>query len=203
MGTLIWLVPAGIAWAVAVRFFWRAGAWLPYFVIGAAGMAFLTVFLLRDVVPGETGLRVATAASVDRIAWLFGIHTRVVGGAPGELLVLGVPYHNEWTQLSIGIECSGLLELAALAGLVAFFPALAWRRRLGVLLAALALSFAANVVRMLVIVGALSFAGQDALDIAHLVLGRLVFFVLTIGIYWFAITRPTLAVVGRRLDEGA
>ena len=73
----------------------------------------------------------------------------------------------------------------------------------GCLLAALALSFAANVVRMLVIVGALWFAGQDALDIAHLVLGRLVFFVLTIGIYWFAITRPTLAVVGRRLDEGA
>ncbi len=31
---------------------------------------------------------------------------------------------------------------------------------------------------------------QASLDIAHVVFGRAVFFVLAIGIYWFAITRP-------------
>ncbi len=64
---------------------------------------------------------------------------------------------------------------------------------------ALLLTFLANVVRMLVIVLALAYGGQAMLDIAHVVLGRLVFFVLAIGIYWFAITRPTIKAVATRL----
>ncbi len=46
---------------------------------------------------------------------------------------------------------------------------------------------------------AVAYGGQSTLDIAHVVFGRAVFFVLAIGIYWFAITRPTLDTVGARL----
>lgn len=95
-----------------------------------------------------------------------------------------------------------MLETAALMGLGLFYPALPLAKRFGVLAAALVLTFAANVVRMLVIVGAVAYGGQDTLDIAHVVFGRAVFFVLAIGIYWFAITRPTLRVVYARLREG-
>ncbi|MCC6961279.1 MAG: archaeosortase/exosortase family protein [Dehalococcoidia bacterium] len=193
------LLAASLCWAVAVRFFWKAGAWLPYFIVGAAGCAILLVFGLRSVVPGELALRHATAASVNAVAWIAGVHTRVSTANPGDLLVVGVPYHNEWTMLSIGIECSGLLETATLAGLVLFFPALPMRRRLIVLAIALGLTFAANIVRMLVIVLAVAYWGQASLDIAHVVFGRAVFFVLAIGIYWFAITRPTLNTVAARL----
>ncbi len=200
---LAWLVPLAIAWALLVRFFWKAGAWLPYYVLGAAGFAFLVVFLAREVLPGETALRALTAYSVDNLAWLFGVRTRVTTASPGDLLVVGVPHHNEWTLLSIGIECSGLLELAALAGLVAFFPALPPGRRTGVLLVALSLTVAANIVRMLVIVVAVAYGGQQALEVAHVVFGRLAFFLMAIGIYWFAITRPTLRVVAARLKEPA
>ncbi|MEO8538628.1 MAG: archaeosortase/exosortase family protein [bacterium] len=201
MGALALLIGIGALWAVAVRFFWKAGAWLPYFVAGAAGCAFLIVVGLREVVPGETVLRAATAVSVNQTAWLLGIHTRVTTANPGDLLVVGVPYHNEWTMLSIGIECSGLLELATLFGLIIFFPALPFPKRLRVLVIALGLTFLANVVRMIVIVLAVAYGGQSTLEIAHVVLGRLVFFVLAIGIYWFAITRPTLSAVSARLKE--
>ena len=203
MTDLLWAIPLAIAWAVAVRFFWKAGAWLPYFVLGATGLAFLAIFMMRDIIPGEDGLRIATAFLVHHTAWLLGIHTELIRPETGDLLVVGVPYHNEWTRLSIGIECSGLLETAALLGLVTFFPAVSKRRRIWLLVAALAFTFLANVVRMLVIVGAVAYAGQEALDIAHVVLGRLVFFLLTIGIYWFAITRPTLATVSARLKASA
>lgn len=199
MVALAWLVPVIIVWAFAVRFFWRAGAWLPYFVLGAAGAAFLLVVGLHEVVPGEDVLRAATAFMVDKTAWILGVNTTVTDASSGDLLVVGVPHHNEWTLLTIGIECSGLLELATLFGLVAFFPALRPAKRLRVLGLALALTFLANVVRMLVIVLALAYGGQAMLDVAHVVLGRLVFFVLAIGIYWFAITRPTIQAVSARL----
>ncbi len=201
MGGVALLVLATVVWAAAVRFFWKAGAWLPYFVGGAAGGAFLLVVLLRAFIPGELVLREATAGAVNEAAWLLGVHTRVTASNPGDLLVVGVPYHNQWTMLSIGIECSGLLELATLAGLVAFFPALSPKKRAGMLALALGLTFLANIARMLVIVLAVAYGGQATLEIAHVVFGRLVFFVLAIGIYWFAITRPTLNAVGARLRE--
>lgn len=201
MGALVWLVPVAVAWAFAVRFFWKAGAWLPYFVAGAAGSAFILVVGMRDVLPGEDLLRAATAALVDQFAWLLGVRTTVTDADAGDLLVVGVPHHNEWTMLSIGIECSGLLELATLFGLVLFFPALPIFKRVKVLIAALVLTFFANVLRMLVIVMAVGWGGQETLEIAHVVLGRIVFFVLAIGIYWFAITRPTLQAVSTRLRE--
>lgn len=199
MVALVVLVLAAAGWALLVRFFWKAGAWLPYFVAGAAGCAFLLIVGLREVVPGETLLRAATAATVNQTAWLLGVHTRVTAASPGDLLVVGVPHHNEWTMLSIGIECSGLLELCTLFGLVLFFPALPMPRRLRVLALALGLTFIANIVRMVVIVLAVAYGGQSTLEIAHVVFGRLVFFVLAIGIYWFAITRPTLEAVSARL----
>lgn len=195
------LIGGAACWAVIVRFFWKAGAWLPYFVAGAAGCAFLLLLLLRDFLPGETLLRAATAGSVNCVAWTLGVHTRVSAANPGDLLVIGVPHHNEWTLLSIGIECSGLLEICTLFGLVLFFPALPMPKRLLVLAAAIGLTFAANIVRMLVIVMAVAYGGQSSLEIAHVVLGRAVFFVLAVGIYWFAITRPTLNAVGARLRE--
>lgn len=201
MVALAWLLPATIGWAAGVRFFWKAGAWLPYFVLGSAGAAFLLVVGLREIVPGEDALRAATAFMVDGSAWIFGVNTTVSDATSGDLLVIGVPYHNEWTRLTIGIECSGLLELATLFGLVTFFPALPAARRIRVLAIALVLTFLANVARMLVIVLALAYGGQAMLDVAHVVLGRLVFFALAIGIYWFAITRPTLNAVAARLKE--
>ena len=199
MVTLAWLLPLTVVWALLVRFFWRAGAWLPYFVAGAAGSAVILVILLRDVVPGETAIRAATAFFVNQSAWAVGVRTKLITANPGDLLVVGVPHHNEWTMLSIGIECSGVLELATLFGLVAFFPALPLAKRMRVAAIALAMTFVANVIRMLVIVAAVAYGGQDALEIAHVVLGRLVFFVLAIGIYWYAITRPTLDTVATRL----
>lgn len=201
MVALALLVPAVVGWALLVRFFWKAGAWLPYFVVGAAGCAFLMVVAMREVVPGEEALRAATAFMVNQSAWLLGIHTRVTASSPGDVLIVGVPYHNEWTLLSIGIECSGLLEMATLFGLVLFFPAMPMPKRLRVLGFALALTFLANIIRMLVIVLSVAYGGQSTLEIAHVVLGRLVFFILAIGIYWFAITRPTLAAVSMRLRE--
>lgn len=201
MVTLAWLLPTCVVWAAAVRFFWKAGAWLPYFVAGAAGSAFLLVVAMRDVLPGEDLLRAATAWAVHHSAWFLGVKTTLSSADAGDLLVVGVPHHNEWTLLSIGVECSGLLELATLFGLVAFFPALPAVSRIKVLVAALLLTFVANVVRMLVIVLAVAYGGQATLEVAHVVLGRAVFFTLAIGIYWFAITKPTLRTVAARLKE--
>ncbi len=200
MAVLLVILGVTLAWAGLVWFFWRAGAWLPYYVIGAAGCAVLIVIAGRELVPLESWVRQGTANGVHLLAPAVGVHTTLRAVDPGELLVVGVPHHTEWTLLSVGLESSGLLECAALVGLVAFFPAQPIRQRAITLLIALALTFAANIVRVLFIVAAVAYGGQDMLDVAHVVLGRIVFFVFAIGIYWYAVTRPALRTVGKRLS---
>jgi exosortase family protein XrtG len=201
VGELIAYLGAAAVWAAAVAFFWRARAWLPYYVLAAAGSAILLVVAAREFIPLEDMLRVSTASSVHLLAPLLGIRTTLDHIDAGSLMVIGVPHHNEWTVLSVGLESSGLLELAALFGLVAFFPASGSLSRVGIISVALALTFAANVLRVLIIVASVAYLGQESLDFAHIVLGRLVFFVIAIAIFWFAITRPTLRRVTARLAE--
>lgn len=197
--TLSWLVPLALAWLALTWFFWKAGAWLPYFVVGSAGLALLAVVAARDVFPLELWLREATAHSVSLVGRVVGVQTSLTTAEAGSLIVVGVPHHNEWTLLTISLECSGLLESAALLGLIVFYPAQSLPRRATILVVATAATFAANIVRMLVIVTAVAYLGQGALEVAHLVLGRMVFFALAIAIYWLAITRPTLATVSARI----
>ena len=198
MDPVILLLFATVGWGAVVLFFWRARAWLPYYVLGASGAAVLMVVFSREVFPVELWLRESTAYSVHGIAGLFGLST-TLAQEPGTLMVIGVPHHQEWTNLTVGLESSGLLESAALFGLLAFFPVGDARSRTVTLVIALAASFGANVIRVLIIVTVVSYAGQGSLDFAHIFLGRIAFFLMAMVIYWYAITRPTLRVVGDRI----
>ncbi len=189
---------AAVGWGALVLFFWRARAWLPYYVLGASGAAVLVVVFSREVLPLELWLRMATAHSVNAVANLVGLRTSLTSD-PGNLLIIGVPHHAEWTNLTVGLESSGLLESAALFGLLAFFPAGSGLSRMRTLVLALAATFVANVIRVLVIVVSVAYAGQGSLDFAHIFLGRIAFFIMAMVIYWYSITRPTLRVVAERL----
>ena len=201
MAPVVLITAAALAWAGLVIFFWRAKAWLPYYILASAGSALLIVVAGRELFPLEFAIREATAWSVNHVAPLTAVKTSIERVDPGSLLVIGVPHKTEWTHLTVGLESSGLLEMAALFGLVAFFPAQGLRWRALTIVLATVLTFLANIVRVTMIVAMVGWLGQGWLDVAHVVLGRIVFFLLAIGIYWYAITRPTLRVVGKRIAE--
>jgi exosortase/archaeosortase family protein len=50
----------------------------------------------------------------------------------------------------------------------------------------------ANILRMLIIVVMLNRLGKEALVLAHMYVGKAVFFLLALGIFWFLITFATL-----------
>ena len=73
--------------------------------------------------------------------------------------------------------------------------------RIATIAIALVATFSANVIRVLIIVTVVSYAGQGSLDFAHIFLGRIAFFFMAMIIYWYAITRPTLRLVGARIQS--
>jgi len=100
----------------------------------------------------------------------------------------------------IGIECSALLEMAAFAGLVAFYPAFGRGKKVGIIATGVAATYAINVVRILIIVGMIAMLGTDWVFFAHAVVGRMFFFTGVVIVYWLLITRPTVLVVRSRIE---
>jgi exosortase family protein XrtG len=179
-------------WLAAVVFLRVYRIWLLFYMIGAAGCAYWIVLLSRGIADIEPALAYSVAWSVHGIAELMQVPTRIFEGAPGVLLVMVISQDIGWTALQIGVESSALLEISVFVSLVLFYPGWTWRRRSATALAGVAATWLANVVRMLVITFMLHDLGKNALVLAHTYVGKAIFFLLTVAIYWYLITGPSV-----------
>lgn len=137
-------------------------------------------------------IQASTLASVS--AWL-GLPLETLGRA-----VLVVPDPTGWSVLSIGIECSTLIEASVFAGILLFYPRFNPAERMLRLTAGLGATFLINLARLAVIVGMVATFGKATVPLAHAVVGRLVFFLGIVVVYWRMLTMPTLKIVKRDLE---
>ncbi len=187
-------------WLLAVLFFRLNRIWLPYYIVGSVGLAFLLIYIGRNT-PIEPWLQTAVAQGVHAVSQVLQIPTNTFDAAPGALMVLVVSQDIGWTMLQVTVESSGLLESGVILGMLAFYPAWSAHKRASYIVLALLLTYVANIIRLLVIVATLHLLGKDSLLISHTIIGRAVFFIGVIAIYWFLLTRPTLGEVRKKLDE--
>jgi len=116
---------------------------------------------------------------------------------------LAIQNHVGWGVFDIGVECSALLEIAAFVGLAAFYPAFRAPRRLSTIAIGAAATYAINIARILIIVGMISALGTSWVFIAHAVVGRVFFFTGIVVVFWYLMTRPTVATVSAKIDPSA
>lgn len=181
-----------ILWCGLVAFLRYARAWLPFYVLGAVGSAYWLILFFGNSFGLEPILAHSVAWMVHVVSNLVGIPTRIFEGAPGVLLVLVIFQDIGWTVLQVGIESSGLLEISVLISLLLFYPGWSTKRRIKLILFGSAAMWCANIIRMVVIVVMLNQFGKEALVLAHMYIGKAVFFLLVIAIFWTIITRTTL-----------
>lgn len=202
MTILLWLV-AILLWVAALAFFRSGRIWLPYYLTGSVGFAVGLVLLGQGPLGLERALEWVTARGAGLGAAALGIPTRVLPGVADATLVMVLHQPIGWTVLPVGIETSGLLEEAAIAALTLFYPLRGAARRARIVVAGLAATAVANIVRVVVILAMLHLGGKEALFLAHNVVGRGIFFALVVGIYWLALTAPTVRQLQQKLAEAA
>ena len=172
----------------------RSRQWLSYYLWSCAGLAILLINVglasgLHDQVVRIEMQHVQS--SVQR--W---IETRPLGV---DKLMISDP--TGWSILLIGTECSALLEIACLLGLVIFYPRIEPTRRLYMVIAGMGATYALNIGRLVIIVLMTHYLGKQFVMVAHTIVGRLFFFTGTILAYWHLIKRPTIALVARDVRE--
>ncbi|MFC6165360.1 MULTISPECIES: exosortase family protein XrtG [Lactiplantibacillus] len=95
--------------------------------------------------------------------------------------------------MSIDYECSGIIETCAFVALVSFFPTYERKEKVFYALFGLIYIYAINVLRLCIVVVIVHFGGGQTFFLAHSVIGRLVFYVLIIALYYNVFTYSQLA----------
>jgi exosortase family protein XrtG len=166
--------------------------------MGAVGCAYWLILVFGNMLGLEPFLAHSVAWMVHFISNLIAIPTRVFESSPGLLLVMVIAQKIGWTALHVGVESSGFLEISVLVSLLIFYPGWSILRRVKLIaLGGLAI-WSANILRMLIIVVMLNRLGKEALVLSHMYVGKAVFFLLAVGIFWFLITFATLKDLERR-----
>lgn len=186
------LIPLLVIWLAAVAFLRAYRIWLLYYLVGAVGCAYWLILVASNVLQLEPALAHSVAWTVHGVSNLAGIPTRIFVNAPGVLLVLVIVQPVGWTVLHIGVESSGLLEISVLVSLLLFYPGWSLQRRAMLIALGATATWISNVLRMLLIVVMLHGLGKEALVLAHMYVGKVFFFLLTVGIFLLLITLPTL-----------
>ena len=193
-----------LVWGLTVMFFRAHRIWLLYYLTGSIGLAFIIIFVGRAT-PLQGLMETGVATSTFLITNLMGIPARIFEADPTSLMIFVVGQlvgqDNGWTMVRVTVECSSLLETGVISGMVGFYPAWSVRKRLVLVALGVFAAFVANIIRLAVIIWILQLFGKDSLFIAHTIVGRAVFFVLIIAIFWYMITLPTMRVVAKKLQQ--
>lgn len=163
-----------------------------FFLVGAFGLFLLLMFFVR---PWATE---PLARAVAAIAGVFGSLTQTFQAN----FLFGVIFVDSAAgsiTLQIDFECSGIIEIMAYVSLLSFFRVYTPKERVLVGILGVLFIILANVLRIIVIAEMIYFGGPDMYYVAHSLVGRIIFYVLTVLLYFYVFTKPQIVrmTVGR------
>ncbi len=178
---------AGLIWFQRYKWTFMSYLW------GAFGFAFLAI-QLSVIMEWHVLLGALEATHVRALMALASIHIHIVDD-----ITLMVPDPTGWSGLRFGIECSTLIELSVFGSLMLFYTRLTLSKRWTYLAWGALGTYVLNLVRICVIVILIWFGGKPMVPIAHAIVGRLVYFLGIVVLYWFLLTQPTLLMIRRSI----
>lgn len=158
--------------------FWR-------YLIGSAGAFILMLVFLQPLVLEPLSRIVALLASLPgKLAGIYSSHYKYG--------VIFVDTAIGAVSLKIDFECSGIIEIMAYVSLLLFYRVYTVYERICVGVIGVVALVLANALRITVICLMIYFGGVDVYFIAHSIVGRIVFYALSILLYFYVFTKPQI-----------
>lgn len=169
------------------------------FLLGSVSMFIFLMVLVQPVVTPMLESFVSSSAGI--IGRLTGIYDSYY-----EYGILFVEHNKSAISLYIDYECSGIIEMMAFVSMVAFFQVYDVGQRIIIALLGCMGIFFANLIRIFTICTIIYFFGNDSYYFAHTMAGRLVFYSMSVLLYYFVFTKAQIIkqkVGGFRYEEHA
>ena len=148
------------------------------------------VFFIFDL--NFSSFAMSLAKFIVVVAAIAGIFGKVTGfyQAYFRYGVIFIESFNGAITVNIDMECSGIIEIAAFVSLLTFYQIYNVPERIYVGIIGTLYTILSNALRISVICTMIHFLGTDYYYLAHTVVGRIVFYVLQVILYFFVFTRP-------------
>ena len=172
---LLWIWLLGVLRKAGLKF-WR-------YLLGSCGLFILLMILVRP------WLVLPLARLVAAIAGIFG---KVTGfyQAYYRYGVIFIESVKGAITVNIDLECSGFIEISAFISLLALYGIYNVPERIYVSVIGTLYTLLTNALRIAVICTMIHFLGTDYYYVAHTIVGRIVFYVLQVILYFFVFTKP-------------
>ncbi len=171
-----------IAWIYVITVFRRNKLDFLYFITGCAGMFGFLFFLLEPIV---------TAPLAKFVCYCTGFIGKLLGAfeAFASYGVLFIENENGPVSLYVDFECAGLVEILVYISLITFFGVYKnWEKLFAGIVGVLWI-IGCNVLRLTIVCYVIHWFGNEAYYVAHTIVGRIVFYALSIILYFYVFTR--------------
>lgn len=156
-----------------------------FFITGSVGIFVFMLLLLEPVLTRPITNAVAVVSGL--LGNLSGFYKAYV-----QYGVLFINNKKESISLYIDYECSGIIEMLAFSSMLWFFNVYHLYEKIIVNIVGVLWIFTANVLRIFIICILVYFWGNDIFYFAHTIFGRLVFYGLSVALYFHVFTRPQI-----------
>lgn len=156
------------------------------FILGTITLFFVLFFAFNDVATP------ILAKVVTFTAGIFGDFTGMYESYP-ENSLLFISHKGETISLYVDYECAGFVEITIYLSLLIFFPLYKWYTKVLYGIGGILLLFLSNITRLVFICTSVYFLGNSAFYMTHAILGRFLFYTLSMCIYFYVFTRPQIS----------
>ncbi len=170
-------------WVWILRVLRKAGLKFWRYLLGSCGIFLILLILVRP------WLVLPLARLIAAIAGIFG---KVTGfyQAYYRYGVIFIESLNGAITVNIDLECSGFIEISAFISLLAFYGIYNIPERIYIGVIGTLYTMLTNALRIAVICTMIHFLGTDYYYVAHTIVGRIVFYVLQVILYFYIFTKP-------------
>lgn len=175
IGFIVWLYAIWVLSRTELHFF--------KFCLGSIGLFFFLMLWVQPLITRPLTMAVTAAAgALGDVSQMYDSFY--------QYSILFIPKGTAAVSLTIDYECSGVIEIMAFSCMLWFFPLYNTIEKLIISCAGLAVIFAANVFRIFVICTLIYFFGNEIFYFAHTIFGRIIFYFISIALYFYVFTRP-------------
>lgn len=185
-----------VLWIYVLTVLKRGKLGFYYFLLGSVG----TFLVLLGVMPYVKNY------FINGFVWGLGFVGHLTGmyESYAQLGMFFIDHNDTVMSLYVDLECSGLIEMMVFVSLLVFFPVYKPWEKLKIGIYGLFCICVFNFIRIFIIIAMIFYFGTSMYSFAHVIVGRIVFYVLTVILYFHVFTRGQIVrqKVGKFNYEG-
>lgn len=157
-----------------------------HFIIGSIGLFLLAMLYIRPIVLPYINLILTSLVGMfgNITGWFQTIYSQST---------IFITTATAGVYLYIDVECSGVIEILAYLSILVFFDAFKTQEKIIYGIVGVIYILFANALRVDLISSLVYFFGFGIYDFAHTILGRIVFYLLSVVLYYYIFTRSQIS----------